>query len=674
MKAKEDASKLLRGENQKEEVLDEKRIRAEQQKELDNVLFGSEPMVLAITELGASGRLDVGSIIPEYVQEEETLMEDGSIRPSSYPKKFCYVLENPDDVARNRATDAGVQQIQQIGNYTWPLVKIGRTDAWLNWLSGTNEQGASGFGNSIKARNKLAYQVLQLWFEDDVGNVNPWTDEYFPTELLGSTPDTPENRALVWTLVEDVFTDICQACPAWAQAYLSVELVDDPGLKKADDAAVADLREGLAAADPDETLRINRQIELLSASEESAREMASLVWNGYHTENEQIRSRLDDHGNRNTTWAHEQLLRCVTGVRAEGVDPELDYRLGAFIDQNEPKKKKMNEAGEYEKNKDGSFVMVDNLIPGLRAADREEVRIGEPYTPDYYQSWHTEIYTKKGEGNVGQLCTLQMMYDYKKEKPWYVHAQGRTGTIVEIADNPDKGKRHVSPNIYLVHVNYVVSHESNVQYNEDVANGVCTPDRKLVVKVPGDYIWPFSFYNPMRYGDQAVLVRKDAGEQYKKLLEAYPNEIALTDYKWFAPTSVMKSSGMDTQSPSYSEGVNARIPLRGAVYFVKWNNEIGGGEKEKGGKFSARNPDYMYFGELDKTNPGRICRTDKEARELLKKTVMRSFYTDRTTGTPVLTDPANISLRALDESGYSKGALKETKEQAAARKKALKNL
>eukprot|EP00966_Prymnesium_polylepis_P015857 366341-Prymnesium_polylepis.1 len=522
-------------------------------------------------------------------------------------------------------------QIQQVGNYTWPLVKIGRSESWLNWLAGT-EQAADtnvgGFGDSIKLRNKTCFSVLHSFFGSDIGSDEPWDDEHFPVGLLGESDDTPENRAEIWRLIEIVIGDICDACPAWAQAYLSVELVDDPKLEEEDAASVASLRESLPDAEREEQFRILRQIELLEVEAESAREVASVVWNGYHTKDNDIRDELDKHGNRACTWAHEQLLRCVTRVRVTGRKPADEYRIGPYIDPVNPKREKRMDNGTVEKDTDGKAIMEDNLVQGLRGVDRSEVRIGYEGTSDYYECWHTEIYLELGVGNVGQLCCLPMMYDYYEAEAvaWYLNAQGRPGKIVRITENPEKGN-NLSPFLYRVHVDFFVTHSTAAELQADIRNQVCTKEKRLIVDVPGDMIWPFSFRFPLRYGDQTVLDKeKKSDDAYSALLTEFSGDLALTDYKWFAKQEDLAKRGLLEKSNTNSDAINIKIGIRGYVYFVKWDTKNGGGIL-KGTSYTAREPQYMYVKELDESNPGRVCRTKEDQKELMLS--IKSLYLSR---------------------------------------------
>lgn len=731
--AEKEAREKFLGVTEETKKGDAKNSRADQYKDMDNFLDYNDPMVIAVTELGRKGRLDVGSIIPQYRQvemvsglkwvkveqiyseyptdqivneklqdalvikqrfTEEELRSYGitelhtdnfvkigrsyfkptdiqfdetgnEIQPPG--RKFKYILAYPKRDENDSAQD-GLREIQQIGNYTWPAVKIGRTRAWQNWISGTKSDGGGslGFSKSIIERNKLVFQVMRSFFEDDVGNDNPWSDEFFPVGLLAGQEDTPETRAQMWLVVEDVFGDICDACPSWAQAYLSVELVDDPELKKEDAESVAALKEELPSADPDSAALIKRKIELLDPGEESARETGSLVWNGYYTTDPDTITKLDAHGNRDTTWAHEQLLRCVTAVRSSERGVGADYRIGPYIDPVRPTKKVV---------KDGKEKEVDNELPGLRAVDRSEVSIGDAETADYYECWFIERYLGNGIGNVGQLCALQRMDEFvKTATPYYLHAQGRKGKIVQITENASKNDSTVSPLLYVVHTEFIVSHDSESQLQQDIANGVCTQDKKLIVKVPGDNIWPFSFDVPFRYGDQALLKKEIStpNQRYTELLGEYPGDIALSDYKWYGPEKLLRDRGLLTTNDDMLKALRSKIETKGGLVFFKWNYDTGGGKLDSNtGVRSARNPDYLYTQELDPKNPGRICRDKETALKLIGGYLKMTYYIPRVKYSSVTT-PSNIVYRALDEETGAQPSYKSTDKQKAAADKLVK--
>lgn len=247
------------------------------------------PMVLAVTEIGPWGGLYPGRLDPPHKTKQVPIPGTegtGVFTDPLYSTEYIRVdkLDAGDETAKmldvwKREATGIANDIKIANDQTWPLVKIGKTRRWLDWVR-----------TGIAYKNNLAYSILREFFgvrtdwkkavekarqEDEEGvrqqdtedarmNVSEFTDEYTDDSNIYRTftwrseegnkilepvirmslydengqlrdPDVQDvTPALLndwWSTVEDVFDDLIDACPFWVQSFLSADLVDDDDVK-----------------------------------------------------------------------------------------------------------------------------------------------------------------------------------------------------------------------------------------------------------------------------------------------------------------------------------------------------------------------------------------------------------------------------------------------------------
>lgn len=608
-KQKQDAEEELAGLDQ------ERRKRAEgitkEAREADQEAATGDPMVLAITEQGSRGGLFPGRVTPEYTQ----VQLDTKV---GVVQKFEWMLKDPAEAEKKIIPGQEYQKIQIEDDQTWPLVKIGRTESWFKWSF------------DVKKRNIVAYTIIKHYFKNDLGNVSEWSDEQFPVDLLEKLglQDSPETRLEVWDMIETTFNDVVDACPPWAQAYLSEELVDDDDTKQADFESATALEGTIASSGALEASKLKERVRLLG----NDRDYASLMWHAYPSDDVEIMNKLDEHGNRNTNWAHEQLLRSVINLDSSEKENQI---------------KEMRKSGQYVQSSYywiGNYIdtvpsspgsessLMEVTIPGPRWMDRSEVIVGSSEAADVYQHWFIEHYQSKGVGNVGQLCTCVNMWTYAShtQHPYYVHAQGRGG-VIQSVENKGVSGTNVSPLVFNVLTFHTLVHSNAEALEADRQAGICNDAGRLIVKVPGDNIWPFVYRGDdvrgdFRYGDRVVLIPPQKGNNpalikakktaFEKLAERTGGvgiDMAIVQQIWYLPNDE-KRTMLAKLDETKDKVLIAKLKKTSHITAVLWDQEVGY-------KNTTRNPDYMYYPD-NKNTEALIYRSPHAVPDAFAETVV----------------------------------------------------
>jgi len=484
----------------------EKKLRA-----LDELRLQTGAMVLSVTELGRKGMLPIGTIEPEFEQRL-----DGNARP--YYVRVGQEVTDPNAPTVQPQVDPDAPEVQLKNSMSWPVEKIEKKPRWLRWLT------------MPARRNIIALDVLQGLFGDDVAReVALEKDEELPQLDGARTP--AETRANV----DYVLTGIVATCPVWAQAYLSLHLVDDPQLL-ADDSAEAARLQGIASDIDADAARTRRTIaksasegarrqhelrleaQLAEASRlrgEAAktyrdRDAASFQWNAYAGVSKTDWNLEDFKAGGSVTWAVTQLHRCVREVDTRAIyggTEDFHYALGP--------KKVFELAPEGVLDAYGKRDIVEKAtLKPLRNMARVELRGGAEEAASFYASWHIEVVQKKGIGNVGQIATLVDMMDFAATgSSRYAQLQGRSGVITRVQPNPDQSSSY--PFLLTLRVDGFKYSDKKAA---DEAAGVCEEDGTALVTVNNKHVWPLEHSMPIRYGDLVTLrISKESHPEFGRV-------------------------------------------------------------------------------------------------------------------------------------------------------------
>ena len=152
------------------------------------------------------------------------------------------------------------------------------------------------------------------------------------------------------------------------------------------------------------------------------------------------------------------------------------------------------------------------------------------------------------------------------------------------AIQPDDTKKnhpeHISSELFKVITFHEINHSTPEARSKDIDAGVCNEENKLIVKVPGDHIWPLAYRTALRYGDRVTLGLKpeDAKDKAKKdNLDAMiklvgNNHLAVIDKIWY-----MKKEARENKMQTLERGGDEYTKLRrmGWIDSVKWSTDKG---------------------------------------------------------------------------------------------------
>ena len=579
-------SRMLAESGVVDQFADDKRFSA-----IKKTVTGRRKAVLAVIEFGGKGTLRLPSILPSY---KAKTMNDGS-------GTIVYEIENAAKFESElRSDEPEVPEVQERGNYTWPIQKIDKTTAWLRFVE------------NLEDRNIFTLALMDALFQEDLATTWDWFPGAIPEKVkrIFLNPDQPVeefDEAYAYEEMEFVFESLIEAMPLWAQAFLSTELVDDTlwegttdpmidilsqekaGLKRAmaesseqlrkKELAVGLVREQMTdtGISPEERKRKMNALESLMEQNTVAsleywkalvklntlvrdNVFASFEWNGYASNSAYRRDATDadqDSGVR-TSWAKTQLYRCcyeidTFPVAGEGMFPappdHVPFRY--FIGPERTS---------------GTTVKI-----GMRGFDRKVLVPGEPGLDLWYSSWYIETVQRRGVGNIGQLVTLQNMFKYVQSKvnPQYVQTQGQWGVIEAITTVTGSWL----PVTYRVRV---LSYIFDEVYDNDEVDGKIDDKGHPIVEVTGEHIWPLKWDFRMRYGDVVapVLVNPDGSAMSaENKAEIDGERYAVTKYLWLAPSTFSNQtliSAAESMRGGKESVAYATASARGDIEVTEW--------------------------------------------------------------------------------------------------------
>jgi hypothetical protein len=404
---------------------------------------GRRKAVLAVVEFGDKGALRLPTILPSYK----------ATMPDPESEEIVYeIVDRAKFELELKSDDPYGPEVQERGNYTWPIQKIDNTNTWFR------------FSENIQGRNVFTLKLLEALFKDDIAATWDWKAGAIPENVKSlfltqhqTTDEFDEARA--YEEMELVFDSIIEAIPLWAQAYLSTELVDDsvldweqdqdwkklvdPGFQETEHLkkTVAESKEkvnqyeraiGAAKSAKSDTATVEELVEKRKKEELQywkhlaklntlVRDnvFASFTWNGYAVDNESKREYADAEQDAGATssWAKTQLFRCCYEVDTRPVEQDGNARPP-------PGHQAVTYFIGFERKQDTRQIQI-----GIRGFDRKVLVPGEPAVDLWYASWYIEKVLKRGVGNVGQLVTMQNMFKFlNSDNPQYVQVQGQWGT------------------------------------------------------------------------------------------------------------------------------------------------------------------------------------------------------------------------------------------------------
>lgn len=609
-------------------------------------------MVLCVAAFGAEGALEHGTVSPHhkevpvekiddasgasYAVSPKGIKQQGGVTPADVD---WVVFADPDRLGEPR------KAVRLDNDRTWPVIKISHSLAWseyrksmitnnrivfqamgymfgaeaeyedeeetrLDWLSRITK-GVVNLGNEeAKERRRRKNLVeksngkIDATFEWDE---SAW-DLYFSKLADKGTKWESETAQQIMTVLEDAFENLIDAMPAWANIFLSLDLVDDEVAMEEDTDAIRSANAELAKVgaalkevpeDSKAAHLLSRYDKQLRAAHQGCgavyREAGSFVYNCYPTKVSAERDKIDKLYSRDgVSWAHEQLMRSVLRV-------QIRNNFDAYL-----KKVKKSEKGP------------DGIKRELTTEEREERALLKRMEDDYekesddyiqkdeskiapylylaslgYRQWYVEKYLKRGVG-VGWTVTLTNMLDFSVpgsgDTPWYTQAQGLSGIIIDVQKD-EQSQDVLQPDLYTVVVSYDefrvrvevdkmgrVAYDWIKHHSEPAAKGelpVCDEHGRMIVQVHGKHIWPrwtssvasedpsHALTTPHRYGDKVRFDEKvwkfysrKAKEDKNVRLDDYAvsKEYAAVDYTWLAPVETLETLnyGRFAQHEDYS--------------------------------------------------------------------------------------------------------------------------
>lgn len=551
---------------------------------MKKAVSGRRKAVLAVIEYGDKGTLRLPSILPAYKPKSAGDQSSNIVYEIVNQTKFDKEL---------RSDEPNVPEVQERGNYTWPIQKIDKTTTWLRFV------------DRLQDRNIFTLALLEALFQEDLGKTWDWWPGAIPENvkrlfLNDNQPLSEFDEGYAYLEMELVFESLIESIPLWAQSFLSVELVDDSwtdtdnsmvevlskekqSLRQRMEAASAKLKAKLGIIDikqqeltqPNlsQLMRQRKQAELVVHFEDKVKLsleynsalvgmnklvrdhiFASFEWNAYAVNTQERRDVADSTQNSGvrTSWAKTQLHRCcyevdTTPVKGETPPPPDHVPIKYFIGPERTS---------------GKTVKV-----GIRGFDRKVLVPGEEGLELWYGHWYIEKVLGFGVGRVGQLVTLQNMFKYLRSpvSPHYVQTQGQYG-IIEAVKTVEGGWL---PQVYRVNV---LGYIMDDVYDRDETQGLIDKNGHPIVEVTGEHIWPLQWGVRFRYGDVVAPRIDDMPEKDQKMIR--DDRYAMTQYYWLAPKEFTDVGLLDkAREIGGGEGSSAFLTAsnRGNVQLTEWD-------------------------------------------------------------------------------------------------------
>jgi len=575
-------------------------------------------MILSVIELGKKGMLAPGKIYPAFKEtprgdiERSENAKSKAVSDSSSNKdeklqrgRELFVIDedpeepNPPYLANNTERKA-VQSVQLDGAMTWPLVMPAKTFKWLDWISDSKR---------IPQRNQETWGFFQALFSNNLGvdYMHIWKNT--PSELLNIIKEKgggflpPEKQRLyVFEIFSQITTDLIDAMPFWANAYLCEDLVGKEADEQAQTQAKIDtlekqLDEELEKVgknikvsidvmnDPEykskypQKTRDDNEADLYNLEVEASslrykklklttqRSSASVNWSPYASRMDQSRDREDNDAQQAKSWAHEQLMRSVTNIY---VNENRSYTVENVYGQRPP-----------------------------RSYDRTLIVEGSSVAADWYRQWYYEVYRKLGNDGIGRVNQLVIMTNLVesgravlKQLPGTVQLQGHCARILE--RNLIKGDKLLPVYTYKLETQFHFNGTEKQKEAERKAGRLSVND-KIVVNLDGGHIWPFSYTQALRYGDrlefEKIIPEPDDDENDLKMIalnnqifrgedDSNPKIWCAVELPYFGPPSVLEAYGWGKyhfeQGKSYKqapESLRKTINSIGNVVFTAFDTE-----------------------------------------------------------------------------------------------------
>lgn len=304
----------------------------------------SVTMILSVIELRDKGTLMTECVVPmlDNVSKEQVDSDGEETTP------FEFV-----DAPKKTRKLGSFQPVQLALSMTWPVVMPGKTISWLDW----------SVNNSVMSvRNMMAYTVLEglfgddvasdydeLWQERDEGKINPGIrrimDNIRPPK---SEHTTAELLDIAWDATMTVFDDLVAAMPFWANAHLSMDMVNDPEARVQDlqevnrisaelqsnsDSIEATKKLLMDELDPKQTEVTQaalRELEIECADltyrlrkHGTDRNAADVAWLPYASRNTEFILRANADALHSETWAQEQFHRSILEISVSEEDGRI---------------------------------------------------------------------------------------------------------------------------------------------------------------------------------------------------------------------------------------------------------------------------------------------------------------------------------------------------------------
>ena len=520
---------------------------------------GNRPVVLSVIEYGDKGALRLPTILPKYKIVEQ----------SDSVNSEMYEIEDAEKYEMTLKCDKhGAEPVQSRGDYTWPIQKIGNTREWLK------------FAHDIKSFNRISIAVLDAIFKEDITTSFDWYDGSLPEKVrdIFTTSGTVADENQVWYEMEAIFDGIIGAIPIWAQAFLSINLVNDEWLTSSDSLISNDqsnlefVKENVKKAEKGlylketalaraEKLGQEGLIHVAQGGLDAARTLlwveltrmhelvrdaspASFVWRAYASDAPLWRANEDkeqDEGT-STTWSKTQLHRCVIDIDTRRVE---ESGFTHAPPDHQPLRYMI-----------GPRLTPRGLATAKRGMDLRTLEAGSVSAHLFYATWYIDKVAGKGMGNKGQIVTLQDMFTYLNhpENPQYIQTQGQWGVVesVKVNDTGLKDKFSIR----------VISYQFTEFNDSDIEAGKCDKDgNPLLVDVSAECVWPLSYDNDYRYGDVVApkIIEKWPAEKKEEMM---PVRFAVIQYLWNQYTESSSKYKLVRWKKQHNEVVYDNVPYR----------------------------------------------------------------------------------------------------------------
>ncbi len=686
-------------------------------------------MVLCVAAFGAEGALEYGTVSPHhkevpvekiddvsgasYVVSPKGIKQQGGVTPADADwVVFADPKDRPDEPRKTVRLD---------NDRTWPVIKISHSLAWseyrksmidnnrsvfqamgymfgaeaeyededeeetrLDWLARITK-GVVNLGDA-EARERRRRKNLVEKSNGKIDATFDWDerawDLYFSKLADKDTAWESETAQQIMNVLEDAFENLIDAMPAWANIFLSLDLVDDEVAMEEDTDAIRSANAELAkvGAALNKVPKDSKAAHLLSCYDKQLRaahqgrgavyrEAGSFVYNCYPTDVSAERDKIDRlYSKDGVSWAHEQLMRSVLRVqirnnfdayltKVKEVEKGPDGIKRELTPEEREERALLNRMeDDYEKESD-DYIQKDEskIAPYLYLAS-----LG-------YRQWYVEKYLKRSVG-VGWTVTLTNMLDFSVpgsgDRPWYTQAQGLSGIIIDVTKDK-KSQDVLQPDLYTVVVSYdefrvrvEVDSMGRVTNNwikwhstpaEEDQLPVCDEHGRMIVQVHGKHIWPrwtssvasedpgHSLRTPHRYGDKvrfdekvwSFYSKKAKTDKNVRLKDyAVTTEYAAVDYTWLAPMETLKQLNYGR----YAEHEDYSFAKPPAEVGTSYNKEIQARLKKVGDltvvPWTAKTEHFWYlrypWAPTDQ-NGGIITEYDDLDRTDLV-TALRSYY------------------------------------------------